>query len=171
MARIQQSMQKAAVRSSLRPSWDDAASPSTNRKSLEEDDTCPICFDTMTKDDSLVYCVHGCGKNMHSCCMRVWVDHRRKEDAAITCPMCRIEWDKKELMNLLQASQRKSHAHIERKPGHRVSCDHCKRSPIEGTRYKCLSCQEYNLCNSCFLTLQIHSHHNFKSLANTNPGT
>lgn len=30
-----------------------------------------------------------------------------------------------------------------------VACDHCEYSPITGTRYKCSTCPNYDLCSTC----------------------
>ena len=42
----------------------------------------------------------------------------------------------------------------------RVSCDACHGRPIRGIRYKCKSCDDYDLCERCFENREtIHSEH------------
>lgn len=47
-----------------------------------------------------------------------------------------------------------------------ISCNGCKRSPIGGTRYKCLQCDNYDLCKSCVDSGEIHTHHIFAVIMN-----
>lgn len=35
------------------------------RMQLQEDETCCICFDAMTRDQNYTYCKYGCGRNFH----------------------------------------------------------------------------------------------------------
>lgn len=37
---------------------------------------------------------------------------------------------------------------------HGVSCDGCGSAPLPGLRFKCTSCEDYDLCSSCFLKKQ-----------------
>jgi len=39
-----------------------------------------------------------------------------------------------------------------------TSCDVCKKDPIKGNRYKCSVCENFDLCDSCFLNRK-HSEH------------
>lgn len=48
---------------------------------------------------------------------------------------------------------------------HGVSCRACGSSPIEGPRFKCRSCDDYDLCSKCFLRKdEVHAGHEFQSL-------
>ena len=38
-----------------------------------------------------------------------------------------------------------------------ITCDHCKVSPIIGKRYKCLECQNFDLCENCEAKT-VHAH-------------
>lgn len=60
------------------------------RKSLEADCDCPICFDAMTEGTSLTYCRAACGTNFHSDCIQRWVGQSRGNP---TCPNCRQPWE------------------------------------------------------------------------------
>jgi hypothetical protein len=40
---------------------------------------------------------------------------------------------------------------------HRVCCDGCEINPIEGVRYKCSVCEDFDLCEKCEATME-HSH-------------
>jgi Ring finger domain/SWIM zinc finger len=61
-----------------------------NRKSLDDDADCPICFDTMEPGASLAYCRAACGTNFHSDCIQRWLGQGKK--GAATCPNCRQTW-------------------------------------------------------------------------------
>ncbi|XP_014283637.1 protein ref(2)P [Halyomorpha halys] len=40
-----------------------------------------------------------------------------------------------------------------------VNCDECGQKPLQGYRYKCLVCHNYDLCTSCEKSEKIHSEH------------
>ena len=44
-----------------------------------------------------------------------------------------------------------------------IKCSECGVNPIVGFRYKCMSCNNYNLCENCESN-DIHSYHNFIKL-------
>ena len=50
--------------------------------------------------EKVVFCVHGCGNNMHRRCMRIWTGHQASTGKAVTCPLCRSEWDSDEAESL-----------------------------------------------------------------------
>jgi len=53
----------------------------------------------------------------------------------------------------------KSDAKEEKGPAHSgISCDGCKIDPIVGIRWKCMTCVNYDLCDSCH-TVKVHDQH------------
>merc|ERR1711892_12798 len=46
-----------------------------------------------------------------------------------------------------------------------VTCDSCEKQPIEGYRYKCVVCDDYDLCGSCEASGK-HPGHNMMRIAN-----
>lgn len=58
------------------------------RKAVTEDD-CGICFDIMTKSQTLSYCRGTCGANFHKACIDPWLAQTQPQP---TCPMCREAW-------------------------------------------------------------------------------
>ncbi|KAI0542812.1 hypothetical protein GGR58DRAFT_171937 [Xylaria digitata] len=62
-----------------------------NRKQIEGD--CPICFTPFEDTEDTVYCRATCGQNMHKECFEMWAATKRQSArGAVTCPMCRSEW-------------------------------------------------------------------------------
>merc|ERR1719187_1138947 len=57
------------------------------------------------------------------------------------------------------ASSQESQTH------HGVTCDACEKHPIEGYRYKCVVCDDYDLCGSCEAEGR-HPGHNMMRIAN-----
>ena len=48
-----------------------------------------------------------------------------------------------------------------------IKCDNCQIKPILGIRFKCLECENYNLCNNCMLLNDennFHPHDSFKKI-------
>ena len=70
-----------------------------SRRAVDEDETCPICYDALpdwsTDEEArlnLVWCRDGCGRNVHGKCMRFWADHQNSMSKDLTCPLCRTAW-------------------------------------------------------------------------------
>ncbi|CAH1394848.1 unnamed protein product [Nezara viridula] len=40
-----------------------------------------------------------------------------------------------------------------------VTCDGCQQNPLQGYRYKCIVCPDFDLCINCEKSEKIHSHH------------
>lgn len=57
------------------------------RRSLDENNDCPICFDPMSNKERLTFCQYGCGANFHTDCMTRWC-----RSAQMSCPLCRCPW-------------------------------------------------------------------------------
>lgn len=57
-----------------------------NTKTLNVDDTCPICCDLLSSDDALISCPE-CNNYVHKQCMDVWIQQSK------TCIYCRNSWD------------------------------------------------------------------------------
>lgn len=35
-----------------------------------------------------------------------------------------------------------------------IHCDHCRAHPIQGSRWKCIQCPDFDLCNACYMNNQ-----------------
>eukprot|EP00934_Nitzschia_sp_Nitz4_P008735 Nitzschia sp. Nitz4//scaffold87_size112219//107484//108674//NITZ4_004093-RA/size112219-processed-gene-0.119-mRNA-1//1//CDS//3329559426//8725//frame0 len=65
-------------------------SQGVRRKEVEEED-CPICFDLLGSNLSLLtYCRGTCGTNFHKGCIQMWTKQSRQHP---TCPACRQPWE------------------------------------------------------------------------------
>eukprot|EP00878_Enallax_costatus_P022781 GHUV01024191.1.p1 GENE.GHUV01024191.1~~GHUV01024191.1.p1 ORF type:complete len:663 (+),score=225.98 GHUV01024191.1:233-2221(+) len=141
-----------------------STSSAVQRRTFEEDEPCPICYELLTavSKEWLVWCHNGCGRSIHGKCMRVWNDHQTKTlHQDITCPLCRCPWGVFDWRPPPTPAASSSHKASFGKPHHRgVKCVACQQSPIEGARYRCLSCAHYNLCSDCFSSGQ-HLQHSF----------
>jgi len=58
----------------------------------------------------------------------------------------------------------KNESQQEGKTHHGVTCDACEKQPIEGYRYKCVVCDDYDLCGSCEAAGR-HPGHNMMRIA------
>ena len=46
------------------------------RMELTSDESCCVCFENLKEEDNLTYCKYGCGRNLHTDCIEVWVKHK-----------------------------------------------------------------------------------------------
>lgn len=43
---------------------------------LDAEETCCVCYEIMKEEENLTYCKFGCGRNLHTDCIEVWVKHK-----------------------------------------------------------------------------------------------
>ncbi|CAF4578886.1 unnamed protein product [Rotaria sp. Silwood2] len=131
------------------------------QRPISENDVCPICQEEfLIKKLPITYCRHGCGKNVHVKCMKVWLDHQVSTgEKTVKCPLCRETFGtpeqlKQEFRTSGAQQAEKSSIHLG------YSCHRCRACPITGKCYKCTTCHDYFLCQTCF-NLNIHNEHHF----------
>eukprot|EP00750_Incisomonas_marina_P028791 INCI693.1.p1 GENE.INCI693.1~~INCI693.1.p1 ORF type:complete len:2872 (-),score=448.94 INCI693.1:215-8830(-) len=143
-------------------------------KPLEEDDTCPICFDDLAPmaPHELTWCALSCGRQLCLDCMGQSINHQKaklRPGQAPKCPLCRGDWLEK-LVPIKEAETKTRNrsavsqgAATSSKPssvpdgsaatGASVNksarCAECRRVICE-RQYRCLHCRWYNLCATCF---------------------
>ena len=68
--------------------------PTGKRKVIEEDDTCPVCYEDIHGEDTshFVYCEESCGGPIHKDCFNTWVGNCRGTGKPVTCVYCRATW-------------------------------------------------------------------------------
>jgi len=147
----------------------DIGDGTVQQRSITDDDVCPICQeDLLTKHQSVTYCRHGCGNNVHIKCMKVWADHQMSTVATkssnVTCPICRNDFGTythlcREYQNIMGDVRQLKRNNISHHIG--VECNVCKMMPIKGKCFKCTSCQGYHLCNTCYHGNNQHCHDTF----------
>jgi len=59
------------------------------QKAIEPDDMCPVCYDTMSPSETLVFCKSSCGKSLHALCFKEW---SLAKNGKPTCVYCRANW-------------------------------------------------------------------------------
>lgn len=57
------------------------------RMQLEPEETCCVCYEVMKEEENLAHCKYGCGRNLHTDCIEVWVKHKISSAQKITCPV------------------------------------------------------------------------------------
>uniref|UniRef100_A0A8C6XKS8 Zinc finger SWIM-type containing 2 n=1 Tax=Naja naja TaxID=35670 RepID=A0A8C6XKS8_NAJNA len=136
------------------------------QKSIDNDDICPVCQDTLLKKMlPVTYCRFGCGNNIHIVCMKIWIDHQRdlEKNSLVKCPLCRENFAPLKLIleefrnckKLVTAAEKQS---LNKHLG--IPCNNCRVLPIEGNCYKCTECGDYHLCHGCFQSF-CHPSHTF----------
>jgi len=135
-----------------------AGEDGVERREVGEDEVCPICYDTMDPAQEITYCKSGCGNNVHTKCMKMWADNRIANGEEVTCPMCRTGWGVPDWLDSVRTRR-------ERFDGlavhHGVGCRGCNMVNFAGTRYKCMICNNYDLCAECFTAGSAHRQHPF----------
>ena len=138
-----------------------ADSSGVERRELGED-PCPICYDDMSEGQEITYCKSACGNNVHTKCMKMWADNRIASGDEVTCPMCRTAWGVPDWLGSNSVRTRR-----ERFDGlavhHGIQCRGCSTINFAGTRYKCMICNNYDLCSECFTGGSAHRQHPFVS--------
>lgn len=133
------------------------------QRPISDDDVCPICQDELlAKHLPVTYCKFGCGNSVHIKCMKVWAEHQMSTgDKNIKCPFCREDFGplsvlKQEMRN---CSRETNSVRLNEHLG--VICKKCEICPIVGKCYKCSTCTDYHLCQTCFNTAT-HLDHSFQ---------
>ncbi|KAH3840283.1 E3 ubiquitin-protein ligase ZSWIM2-like isoform X2 [Dreissena polymorpha] len=133
------------------------------QRDIAEDDVCPICQDELLKKRlPVTYCKFGCGNSIHIKCMKVWAEHQKSQgETTVKCPFCREDFGPFEMLKYenRNAEGVQQGGRMDRHLG--TTCQSCRVSPIEGKCYRCSSCADFHLCQSCFNT-PIHTQHAFQ---------
>ncbi|XP_052792544.1 E3 ubiquitin-protein ligase ZSWIM2-like isoform X2 [Mya arenaria] len=133
------------------------------QREIAEDDVCPICQDELlAKRLPVTYCKFGCGNSIHIKCMKVWAEHQKSQgETTVKCPFCREDFGPFEMLKYenRNAEGVQHGGRMDRHLG--TTCQSCRQSPIEGKCYRCSSCADFHLCQSCFNT-PIHTQHAFQ---------
>jgi len=91
--------------------------------------------------------------------MKHWADHKKCSNQQITCPLCRCDWG---VMAIHNINDDKKESKIKNKSNSMIhygfQCASCKFNNISGERYRCISCNNYNLCRKCY-SINMHSEH------------
>lgn len=120
---------------------------------------------------------HGCGNNVHVKCMKVWLDHQVSTgEKTVKCPLCRETFGTPEQLkqefrykNMFIFSHFESDLFLRTSGAQQAekssihlgySCRRCRACPITGKCYRCTTCHDYFLCQTCF-NLNIHNEHSF----------
>jgi E3 ubiquitin-protein ligase ZSWIM2 len=72
---------------------------------LDPEEVCCVCHEEMKENENLTYCKVGCGRNIHTDCIEVWVKHKVSSGEKISCPLCRTDWGKNALEDLKEETK------------------------------------------------------------------
>jgi len=129
------------------------------RIEIEENDICSICHESMKHEEGLTYCKKKCGNNFHLNCIMIWAEHKNSIGEKINCPMCRADWGVRAFLEL-QEEQEEFEARLILHKGHKCSaCKSYGQKCIKGKLFHCVYCENYELCEKCFLSYE-HFEHN-----------
>lgn len=59
---------------------------------LEDDEMCCVCCDTLREPEDLSHCLYGCGRQIHTDCLRRCFKHNQSNGKPLQCPLCRTNW-------------------------------------------------------------------------------
>ncbi|KAK3246243.1 hypothetical protein CYMTET_44215 [Cymbomonas tetramitiformis] len=126
------------------------AAGAVGAREIEEGDTCPICLADLDDSQQSTHCKRSCGKSVHVKCMIMYAEHAisNNQKGKVPCPFCREDWGAHVLTELrtLQRSSKKKP-----RQGHRsTACVTCKMAPIKGALHRCVACDAFDLCATCF---------------------
>jgi hypothetical protein len=62
------------------------------RKAISAEDSCAICYDSLSEAEALVWCRGGCGNNVHKACFAIWSQNCHRGGVGVTCVYCRAPW-------------------------------------------------------------------------------
>ena len=68
-------------------------------RTVEDGDLCPVCFEPLQHRralDEVEHCLWGCGKAVHTECMKPWLDVCRVDRSHPTCVYCKAQWSPRE---------------------------------------------------------------------------
>lgn len=94
--------------------------------------------------------------------MKVWAEHQKSQgETVVKCPFCREDFGPFEMLKYenRNAEGGQQGGRMDRHLG--TTCRSCRASPIEGKCYRCSSCTDFHLCQSCFNS-PIHTQHAFQ---------
>ena len=131
---------------------------------LEAEENCCVCYEAMKEGENLTYCKIGCGRNLHTDCIEVWVKHKVSVAQKITCPvsprsclkhlqLCRTDWGPNALDDLKEETKQYREKKIEENKKkaeaneRQFKCYCCKRTLIYEAKLQCIVCPvSYETC-------------------------
>eukprot|EP00347_Sterkiella_histriomuscorum_P013158 403365789 len=140
-----------------------------SRQKLDAEETCCVCYEVMKEEENLTFCKYGCGRNIHTDCIEVWVKHKLSVAQKITCPLCRIDWGPNALDDLKEETKNFKEHQKEKKSkksknddnaDRSFKCYCCKRTLIYEAKLQCVLCANVEICKLCF-SGKYHDHHDF----------
>jgi E3 ubiquitin-protein ligase ZSWIM2 len=117
---------------------------------LDPEEVCCVCHEEMKESENLTFCKVGCGRNIHTDCIEVWVKHKVSSAQKITCPLCRTDWGSNALEDLKEETKQFKEKKIEEnrakvkeslKNDRAFKCYCCKRTLTYEARLQCIFCE------------------------------